>query len=308
MNLRLLFLSLLTLTFLQTNAQQQFENGSFDEWEEVGLGADKMEPVNWSSIKTSDDDLLNSVAPVIWEKSDDAHSGPYSVRVWNVSTLGLVATGSISNGRFHPDLNTDSANVHSDIGDERWHSAFSWRPDSVAGWFKANSADGDFATVKVALHTGELAIPGDESNIVAMAYIELPPGITDTWTRFSAPFNYIKSINPEFQLTILTAGNGVDAIDGSEAWFDDLEFIYNNSSVGEMLASRFSIYSSGKSIVINTSVAGMFNAEVYDLTGRQIINKQIEGNKRILLNQNSGVYIVRITQKEGSFTQKVIIN
>ena len=72
-----LFISLIFL-YGSVFSQNQFENGGFEEWEEVGLGPDLMEPVDWSSVKTSDQTSLNNAAPVIWGISNDAHSGNHS--------------------------------------------------------------------------------------------------------------------------------------------------------------------------------------------------------------------------------------
>ena len=47
---------------------QQPENPGFELWEDVGL--DNPEPVDWSSIKTSDGgSLVNAFAPYVWDQS-----------------------------------------------------------------------------------------------------------------------------------------------------------------------------------------------------------------------------------------------
>jgi len=70
-------------------SQQQPENPGFEDWEDVGLNVD--EPVNWSSLKTSNDPGINFVAPYVWDKSTDFHTGTYSVKLYNSSVLGIVA-------------------------------------------------------------------------------------------------------------------------------------------------------------------------------------------------------------------------
>ena len=151
--------------------QQQIQNPGFEEWEDAGTVVD--EPTNWSSIKTSDDIFYNNLAPVVWEQSNDAHSGAYSLGLFNVGSL-VIATGMITNGRVHTQLPADSSYVFTDLYDERWHSTLTERPDSVAGWFKCNPSGSDFGTVKFLLHTGYAQLPGDETNHIAMAYYELP--------------------------------------------------------------------------------------------------------------------------------------
>jgi len=304
---------IITLFFISGTlfAQQQFENPGFEEWENVVIGEYELEPVNWSSIKTSDLDNMNNLAPIVWQRSEDARTGEYSLQLINVEILSIIATGMITNGRVHADLNPNNGYVFTDINDSQWNSAFSSRPDSVVGWFKSNPIGIDFGTVKVALHTGNLEIPGDESNLVAMAYLELPSGVHDTWTRFSVPFEYYKSINPEFQLTILTSGNGVHALGDSEIWYDDLEFIYNPESIGENKLENVVVYSSNG--VINISQKGNDNDEyqvvVSDLMGRRVYeNKLMPGSKRQVNNITKGIYVVSFINGNKTISTKVVVD
>lgn len=290
---------------------QQFENGGFEEWEEVGLGADMKEPVNWSSIKTSDLDLINDNAPVVWSISNEAHTGEHSLYLLNISTFGIVATGTITNGRVHGDFNPDNGYVFTDINDSRWNSPFSQRPDSVVGWYKCNPAEGDFPTVKVALHTGELQLPGDETNIVALAYIELPSETQDTWKRFSVAFEYYQYGLPEYYLSVITGGNGVNAIEGSEIWYDDLEFIYNPESVNENILENILLYSSNGKINVLLKVHNTeYQIMVSDLMGRQIFNGNIVSgeNLQITTDNSKGVYIVSFQNGDDRISTKIVIN
>ena len=291
---------------------QQFQNGGFEEWEDVGLGAEMLEPVNWSSIKTSDLDNLNLLVPVVWSISDDVHSGEHSVYLLNIETLGIVATGMITNGRVHADLNPDLAYVYTNQEDPRWNSPFAGRPDSVVGWYKCNPAEGDFGTVKVALHVGDLHIPGDEANLVAMAHLELSTVAVTEWTRFAVAFEYYLEVNPDYQLTILYSGNGTEALADSEAWFDDVEFIYNPESVSENKLENLLVYSSyGK---INISIKGQdideYKIVVNDLMGRHIFNGKLQTGENLQISSgiSKGVYIVSAINGSSSYSRKIVIN
>ncbi len=291
---------------------QQFQNGGFEEWEDVGLGAEMLEPVNWSSIKTSDLDNLNLLAPVVWSISDDVHSGEHSVYLLNIETLGIVATGMITNGRVHADLNPDLAYVYTNQDDPRWNSPFTGRPDSVVGWYKCNPAEGDFGTVKVALHVGDLHIPGDESNLVAMAHLELPAVAVTEWTRFAVAFEYYMEIDPEYQLTILYSGNGTEAVGGSEAWFDDVEFIYNPESVGENALGNLMVFSSYGKINITVKDQNIDNYQIIvsDLMGHRVFDGKLKTGENIQISNNisKGVYIVTAISGSSSLSRKVVVN
>lgn len=305
------FLWMLLFVSVYVSAQQ-FQNSGFEEWEDVGLGADMMEPVNWSSIKTSDNENLNPYVPVVWGVSGDAHSGEHSVYLVNVGALEVVATGMVTNGRVHADLNADLAYVYTVQDDPRWNTPFSQRPDSVVGWYKYNPSQGDFGAVKVGLHVNELQIPGDESNLVAMAYLELPSETITEWTRFAVAFEYYKDINPEYQLTILYAGNGTMAVDGSEAWFDDVEFIYNPESVEENTSEKLMVYSSyGKiNISINGNNTDEYQIVVNDLWGRQVFYGKLQVGEDLQISNgiSKGVYIVSAINGGNSFSKKIVVN
>lgn len=301
--------SLLILTNLLT-AQQQIQNPGFELWEDAGTVED--EPVNWSSIKTSDDVFYNNLAPIVWGKSDDAHSGDYSLSLFNVGSL-VIATGTVSNGRYHTQLPADSSYVYTDLDDEQWHSSFTDRPDSVVGWFKCNPTDGDFGTVKFVLHTGYFQIPGDESNMVAEAYLELPTFEVDEWSRFSAPFEYFSSNNPEYYLSILTSGNGTEAKIGSTALFDDLEFIYNEDAIDEIHENLFSVIVKNQeiNILINDNSQQLYELRLIDINGRTVLHSQITSGSNVTVNIGDlplGLYIATANNSRKAYTKKVIIN
>ncbi len=220
---KLLF-TFVALALLNAAFSQQPENPGFETWENVGLNED--EPVDWSSIKTSDNSTLNGFAPYVWEKSTDSHSGTYSVKLFNVSTWGIVATGTITNGRVHSDLNPDNAYVYTDVNDNHWNTPLTKKPDSVVVWARFNKQGNDTAALKALLHTGSAHIPDPTyTNWVSIAQINIP-NQTNTWTRFSAPFTYLNGDTPEYILFVLSAG-GASSTEGSEVWFDDVELIYN---------------------------------------------------------------------------------
>ncbi len=307
------FFTSLLLIFLFTSTticQQQIQNPGFELWEDAGTSVD--EPTDWSSIKTSDDPFYNNLAPVVWGKSTDAHSGNYSISLFNVGSL-VIATGTISNGRYHTQLPADSSYVFTDIDNDQWHSTLTERPDSVVGWYKCNPTVGDFGTVKFVLHTGLTRIPGDESNYIAIAYRELPSEQITEWTRFSIPFVYSSSSNPRYCLSILTSGNGVNAFLGSTALFDDLRFVYNESSVNELTQNNFNVYFQNNllNVEIEDNTSEPYSFELHDINGR-IIHKQnissIEKNRIEVSHVPSGIYIIVATSSNNTFTKKVLIN
>ena len=299
---------------LEINAQTQFDNASFEDWEEIGFGPEIIEPVNWSSIKSTDNESLNSAAPVVWGRSDDAHTGNYSVYLHSVAVFGIVVTGTITNGRIHADFNPDLGYMYTDTIDSRWHTRISGRPDSLTGWYKSNPSTGDFPTVKVVLHTGyaQMSALSDTSSYVASAVISLPEEQVTEWRRFSFPINYYKDETPEFALVILTSSNGVSAVALSEAWFDDLEFIYNDgTSIIEKDSDKLevNIYNNQLSVFLRTNKKENYTLTIYDVNGRILLNDSGITNQKnhYKLGLRSGIYIVSVNYNGKALTKKIIL-
>lgn len=221
-----LLLVIFTITFsIAGISQQQPENPGFENWEDVGLAVD--EPVDWSSIKTSDGgSLINGLAPIVWGQSTDAHSGTYSVRLFSASTIIGPAPGTITNGRIHAEL-SGAGWAYTNTANAQWNTPFTQKPDSIALWAKFTQAGADVAQVKAVIHgDGTAQIADDDSvNYIGVSSIYISESVAN-WTRFSAPFTYLNDNDPAYVLMVLSTGDESATI-GSEAFYDDVEFIYN---------------------------------------------------------------------------------
>nr|NQU91536.1 T9SS type A sorting domain-containing protein [Bacteroidota bacterium] len=291
---------------------QQVQNPGFEDWEDAGTVID--EPVNWSSIKTSDGgDWINDYAPVVWGQSNDAHTGNYSVELINVQTI-VLATGTITNGRVHAEVVPSAGFVYTDPTDERWHTVLTGRPDSVAIWVKYAPQGMDTAQVQVLLHKGDGSLPPkpeNQANMVGFAQINVT-GTVGTWTRYVIPFTYYNEDNPEYILIILTAGAGLQAIEGSKAWYDDMELIYGPSGIGEITSREILIYASGSTVLLDKLPQNYLNdatMEILNLNGSVIFSTPVTTNK-VNINRDhlpQGLYLVRIWGRETSHTQKIYL-
>lgn len=291
---------------------QQLENPGFENWENAGTVKD--EPVDWSTIKTSDDEGISAVAPVTFDRSDDAHSGSYSLKLYNISVFNLIATGAITNGRFHAEFDFDESYSYTQADDPQWHTPFTWRPDSLAGWFKFFPNENDRAQFKVILHIDECKLPenGTFPNWVGMAVFVTEPGVTyDTWTRFSVPFDYYNDNIPEYELTVLNSGDSTIAVDSSYLIVDDLEIIYPASGISEhRIAEPFLSEAKDKFYITLKNEAEFINQWFYliDITGQTVFTKQLDKSQVDLPETlRSGVYVAVLKGKSKQYSQKVFI-
>jgi len=291
---------------------QQIENPGFETWEDAGTVID--EPVNWSSIKTSDaGSLINIAAPVVWGQSVDAHTGNFSLELTNVLTIGsIVATGMTTNGRVHADFIPENGYTYTDPADPRWHTPLTGRPDSVAAWVKYFPEGSDTAQLKVLLHVGEGTMPiTPENQVNRIGYAQINvSGLHDTWTRVVVPFTYFSQVNPEYILMTLTSGAGYFPIEGSVVLVDDLELIYDPSGVGVLSHGKSLIYTFGMTISLDKMPEDQLkgaNMELINLNGSRIFSTKLSSTHVNVDGTGilKGFYIVRITGEKGVYSQKI---
>lgn len=305
-------LYILAIFFLPFSVfSQQFENPGFEFWEDAGTVKD--EPVDWSSIKTCDDPMIASVAPVTFDQSTDAHSGEFSLKLYNVNVFNLTATGAISNGRFHAEFDLDASYSYTDTNNALWNTPITTRPDSLAGWFKYFPEEDDKAQFKVILHVDDAQLPenGTLPNWVGMAVFQTERGVTyDTWTRFVVPFEYFRDDNPEFLLCVLNSGDSTSAVVGSYLLADDLELIYDPSGVGERPVRANFLRVAGRDLLLELPEGdhwqdGRF--ELIDMGGRKIYKETLTGQGITTIPQSvpAGIYIAVLETANHRYAQKI---
>jgi hypothetical protein len=289
---------------------QQLENAGFENWENAGTVKD--EPVDWSTIKTCDDPGIASVAPVTFDRSDDAHTGNYSLKLYNLAVFGIIATGAITNGRFHAEFNLDESYSYTQADDPKWHTPFTWRPDSLAGWFKFFPREDDRAQFKVILHVDECKLPenGTFPNWVGMAVYVTEPGVTyDTWTRFSVPFDYYQDILPEYELTVLNSGDSITAIDSSYLIVDDLSLIYPASGISERRMAEPFLTVYDNFLILDLKDETEYLEQWFylvDVSGQTVLSLRLDGDLISLPDRISeGVYVAVLKGKSRQYSQKI---
>ncbi|MEZ5196870.1 MAG: hypothetical protein R2764_10830 [Bacteroidales bacterium] len=221
MNRNLLFVIVSMLIITATYAQQP-ENPGYESWENVGSAT--VEPLEWSSIKTAD--AFGTFAPQVCDRSSDAHTGSYSVKLFSANTfIGVIAPGTVTNGRLHAEFSGTGWSF-TDPNDDRWNTPLTQKPDSIVIWAKHFPEGGDIAQVSAVIHTGTAISPDvNKTNYVAEAKILIPDAHAN-WTRFSAPFTYLNGNDPEYILIVVSTADE-NATLGTESYFDDIELIYN---------------------------------------------------------------------------------
>lgn len=308
----LLFTIAALLSFNYSQAQTQLPNAGFEEWENEGTA--EMEPKHWSSIKTAD--ALAALAPEVLNR-DLGRNSNYCVVLEVKSAFGIPANGIMTNGRVHADMNPANGYVYTDVNDDQWNTPFNDRPDSIAAWFKYAPKNDDRGKVEVLLHTGDEGQlptnPTTVANTVATARYDIE-GETNDWTRFSVPFEYLSSDNPDYILMVVTSGDSTIAKAGSKLWIDDIQLIYNTEdededediSVNEWENSskHFSTYYDNAWIHIRLDDAIQAKSyQILDINGRVIQNGNFKNS--IPFNHAKGIYILQVLTDKGMLSKKI---
>ncbi len=308
-----LYLLIISIFFVSTVFAQhpQLENSSFEEWEQLNIGTGIFEPVEWSTIKSSDNSQVNTSAPVTVIKSTDAHSGDYSVKLITKSVFEIPVPGTVTNGRFHATFNPDEGYVFTDPDNDMWNTVVNAKPDSLTGWYKVKSVNGDKAKVKIVMHTDFVKVSEtqDTTGFIGSGTLFLSGNDTTNWKKFSLPINYYTNDIPKYVLVIISSSYGVNAVVGSELWIDDLKLVYNNSGIAEENAKNMTLFAKNNSL--NVFISGKnkdkFKLEIYDISGK----KQLTGfgylNEKNSFDYNlpKGIYIVSVKYGNNLLTKKI---
>lgn len=221
----------------------QLPNQGFEGWHTSA--DDFVEPNGWHSFESASG-AMASLAGHHIAKSDDAHSGKASARIFATSIFGIIANGTMTTGRMNAGAMTatDPANnAYLDMtsnaidgnGDPFYVPMYS-RPDSIAMWVKFSqgtpNSDHPYATFSAVITDGSYyQDPEDKdyTNVVAKAKNNEIATTDGKWVRISAPFVYTEnSVDPKAVLvTVSTNADPGQGSDKDEVLVDDIEFIYN---------------------------------------------------------------------------------
>ena len=121
----------------------QIANQSFENWHASAEGF--MEPNAWHSFESATG-AFAALAGHHIDKSDDAHSGKASARIFATSIFGIIANGTMTTGRMNADAMsaTDPANhayldmsmLDVDGKGDPFYTLMYTVPDSIAAWVK----------------------------------------------------------------------------------------------------------------------------------------------------------------------------
>ena len=300
-----IYASFFTILFSLAAFGQQIDNGSMENWD--NLGSNDEEPSNWNSFMTASGGLSLFASKQVEQSSDirSGASGMYSARVFSKSTIGIIANGNLTLGRINMGSSTPNSTSnynYTDTGNSDFSQQLNSSPDSIAFWVKYNnSSSSDLARIKAIIHDDydyvDPMTSESEPHVVADAALNFES--TDgSWVRKSVPFDYVgPSTTPEYILVTFTTnmipGGGSD---GDEIFIDDVELIYNTSGLSTQYNRHWVAYNESGLLFSNDFQSDTF-FKVFSMSGTLLCSgtsAQLSGR-----NLNQGMYL--ITNNKDSF-------
>ncbi len=306
-------------------AQTTITNGGFENWGNSSPGLSS-EPTGWYS-DLSGGGLASLGVQTCFKDSTDQHSGSYCVKLITESSTFAVINGVVTTGVVNAPTTTKSDGYigtlkYTSTTDDR-RMPFTGRPDSLVGWYKYTSGGaGEMGKVRAILHTGDYFDPetpttyhiNSTSNRIADDTFYTPTTNVTTWTRFSVPFTYVSSASPAYIMINATSStNQSTTISGSTLWLDDLEVIYNPTSVNTVMKEEdVNVYSYHKTLCIHF-INGNTDQSVItltDVTGKKVFSETVTNDKFSSYNLselNTGIYFYQLTNGNFRKTGKIFI-
>ena len=300
-----IYASFFTILFSLAAFGQQIDNGSMENWD--NLGSNDEEPSNWNSFMNASGGLSLFASKQVGQSTDirSGTSGMYSVRVFSKSTIGIIANGNLTLGRINMGSSTPSSTSNYNYtvtGNSDFSQQLNSTPDSIVFWVKYNnSSSSDLARIKAIIHDDydyvDPMTSESEQHVVADAALNFE-STNGSWVRKSVPFDYVgPSTTPEYILVTFTTnmipGGGSN---GDEIFIDDVELIYSTSGLADFSNKHWVAYNeSGLFFSNNFESDAIF--QVFSMAGTLIYSGtrgQLSG-----MNLNQGMYL--ITNNKDSF-------
>ena len=248
MTKKLLFI--LAVTFAVSAEAQNIPNAGFESWT-TGFGYE--DPNSWGTLNAAS--ILGM--PISVTKSTERHGGSFSAKVETMSTIDSTGQEAPSPGY----LFIGSVNILQQTG--VLGTSFTARPDSLVGWVKCNSVNGDTSGIILQLTKWDaIALTQEELGFGGF----ITTSTSTSFYRFSVPIEYVSENTPDSISVFVLSSIGNGQI-GSAIWVDDLSLIYNTSSIGELNGTSFEVFPNPVNDELSISSITIDKMEVYSATG-----------------------------------------
>ena len=308
----------------------QIPNGDFEsDWKKYSGGKKILgnisgtEPYCWHSFMSANGSktVLAAVKDQIDQRTDKrpGSKGTYSVRLKSSSTLGIVANGSLTNGRMYcgsTSATSDDNHLYTDRNTNEFNMPISVVPDSITVWlcFYAKS-DGSYAAFHAAVHGDSdfILYSGKDGNAdqqVSDANFEYTRTTTSgdnlQWIRASIPFLPKGNCTTPKYLLVSMSTNKKPGGGSDSDWVivDDIVLIYNPTLATGILATTEYEAEASESIAIDVpfTLTGSMSVSNLNAAPNQVIAQLSDANGSF----DNPIEIGRVTTNESGTVSALI--
>lgn len=260
---------------------------------------------------------LVGIPPSAWKRqcfkeSSITHGGSYSAKLMtrDQDTLGIFP-GILSNANATVAITFSGGSPS--FGGVSYHGGtkVTQRPTSVKAWVRYNA--GVDATGAPGIDSGRLTVQalstiGGRDSIVGIGIATIPP-TGGTWIEVTAPVTYtlIDSLIDTVRITF-TSSRGINNMDSSTLYVDDLSMTTEPQSVSEVSAHRIaSVYPNPAtgSLYIDGAYNDKTTLTMMSVSGQLVATKTLTGKDVIDLTALApGIYCYTISDDSNSVLQK----
>ena len=317
----ILFLGALSLLMGKSMAQNQaLPDGKFEQWEQgklygdAGTYDDLANPF-WSSLNilaTLPPSQFSGPVTLFKETGRSGGEGDFSAKM----VSNEMVFGQDAQYIFLPGV-IGAMTVWTDKQTATFGRPFVSRPKALKGYIKYFPVESDSASIFVELYKYN----EDAGRRQTIARVEkIVKETISEWTPFELPITYLNEETPDSVTVLFVASAGfhnfVDLFKcegqvGSTLWVDDVEFVYENTSVNEnpVLASSKLYPNPSANGVFNLNIKAACKMEVISVSGQLMMqqNMATPGAYTVDLSRFApGVYYIRLSNREGSATLKAV--
>lgn len=240
-------------------------------------------------------------------QSGFSHSGDFSIQL-SVDTLTNMQTSTLDT--IAPNAYTGAQTMGPpQPGASVGGYAFTASPDSLIGWVKYTSIEGDGFRIIVELSRWD-TVSASRSIIATAFYSDFVT--IDDFTRFAIPLEYSSSETPDTAFIQIESANMQSKHIGTTLWVDDLDFTFGNTAVNNIEMSKLvnvfpnpahDILTVETNTLTNGDIISVYNIQGQLLLQQSILQSKMEINISML---SKGIYILKIQNEEVNIAKRFI--
>jgi len=325
-----------TITGLEPDSVYYFtsrsvcSDGSTSEWNDNSFNGDGPDP--WSTFAASEDCTDEYDLPIIWSDNFECHEsfaidnieGWTSIDLEGGQTFwpndgiypnaGYVGAGIIWNNaqaNFLPAWNpiegdqglyffASGANFTTELNDD-WMIGPEFTIDGISSpslTFLAKSVTGDYGLEKFQIGIGSTTDPDDFTIISAGDYEEAPT----VWTQYQYDLSAYEGQTVRVGVHYLGSGFVLQmdsfVVEGTILDVNDIDNLEMNIYPNPV---------NGNFVTIQTPTNGVKYVEVFDITGKRLINTSLTADSLEVSSLSAGMYLIKVTVEGQSKTSKLVV-